>query len=124
MIEAAASIGPHTDAASSLPVLARATLLLRVASAACSRALRLAGVTREDLRFWWQAYGEDSGLWPPGDEPDEFADLQQDVVETVKAAETAARQDGFCVAALCGEYAQTAATMGQFQRACLWSLGL
>ncbi len=44
-------------------MMARALLLLRVASGANRRMLKEAGVPLESLSFWWQPYGEGLGLW-------------------------------------------------------------
>lgn len=56
-------------------VLARATLLLRIANGVCARRLAAAGVRKQDLQFWWTAIGEDGGLWSDYVELDSFADL-------------------------------------------------
>ena len=60
-------------------VLARATLLLRIANGVCARHLADAGVAKQDLQFWWTGYGKNGGLWPDGDELDSFADLWTEV---------------------------------------------
>jgi hypothetical protein len=44
-------------------MMARALLLLRVASGATRRMLIDAGVGLESLGFWWKPYGEGLGLW-------------------------------------------------------------
>lgn len=64
---------PQTDRPDyHLSMMARALLLLRVASGATRRLLIDAGLDLEDLAFWWQPYGEGLGLW---DEPPSAAQL-------------------------------------------------
>lgn len=68
------SIPPLTQA-----VLARATLLLRIASGVCAKRLTDAKVKKQELQFWWSRVGTDGGLWPDDAEPDSFADLWGEV---------------------------------------------
>jgi hypothetical protein len=44
-------------------MMARALLLLRVASGATRLTMKQAGARMETLSFWWQPYGEQLGLW-------------------------------------------------------------
>jgi hypothetical protein len=61
-------------------VLARAMLLLRVATGASQKLLKsLPGVDRSELQFWWLRLGKDRGLWHDGDELTSFVDLWADV---------------------------------------------
>ena len=60
-------------------VLARATLLLRIANGVCAQRLEIAQVTKKDLVFWWTRFGENGGLWLSGAEPDSFAELWGEV---------------------------------------------
>ena len=64
-----------------LQVIARATLLLFVASASARKLLADASYTEDDLAFWWKQYGADRGLWPmstsPGDKFEPWADIAQ-----------------------------------------------
>lgn len=74
-----------------LEVLARATLLLRLASGAAAAVLSRSNLTEASLRFWIEGVGEDRALWHSGDYPDELTDLWADIevaLEDVSAAET------------------------------------
>jgi hypothetical protein len=53
-------------------VMARALLLLRVASGATRQLLVDSGIRFEHLQFWWHPYGQGHGLW---DEPPAAAEL-------------------------------------------------
>jgi len=62
-----------------LQVISRATLLLRIATGACSQLIKKADFGRNDLKFWWKPFGEDRGLWKPKNEPDNLKDLWADI---------------------------------------------
>jgi hypothetical protein len=62
-----------------MSVIARSMLLLRITSAAVNDLLMQASITKSELEFWWREIGEEIGLWEPGLEPDQMADLWQDV---------------------------------------------
>lgn len=66
-----------------LQVLARATLLLRVAAGASSQLLGKSSFGSDELEFWWKPLGEARGLWPPDSEPDEIVDLWADVEQAL-----------------------------------------
>jgi hypothetical protein len=70
---------PSGHARHHVQVLSRAAILLRLASGACVRLLQAVGVQRSDLAFWWKPFGEHHGLWRPGEEPLQFADLWEDI---------------------------------------------
>lgn len=66
-------------------VIARALLLLRVASGAVRRLFLDAGVDLDGLAFWWHSYGAERGLWdaPPDgrDVADTWADAEDALAE-------------------------------------------
>jgi hypothetical protein len=64
-------------------MMARALLLLRVASGANRRMLKAAGVPLERLAFWWQPYGQGLGLW---DQPAPTVEELTDGWDDAKAA--------------------------------------
>ena len=70
-------------------VLARATLLLRIANGVCAQRLEIAQVTKKDLVFWWTRFGENGGLWLGGAEPDSFAELWGEVDSALDDVEDA-----------------------------------
>ena len=106
------------------PILARALLMLRLASARASVLLAAAGVSKSDLKFWWLPLGTDLGLWYDLDEED-FVDLWTDVADAKESAEDRISDlpEGSSVRAvsvvLSGDV-----TLTQFSRAPLWLLGL
>ena len=60
------------------PILARALLMLRLASARAAHLLAAAEVSKADLKFWWLPWGTDLGLWDDL-EDDDFLNLWSDV---------------------------------------------
>jgi hypothetical protein len=61
-----------------LQIISRGALLLRTASAACSRLFQAGGIAAADLKFWWSTIGENRGLWERNAEPADFKDLWAD----------------------------------------------
>ncbi len=106
------------------PVLARALLMLRLASARSASLLADAGVSKDDLEFWWEALGTDMGLWESSGELDAFADLWRDVEEAISQARErmAAIPNGTSVYAV-SRVLSREVSLTQFSRAPLWLLG-
>ncbi|MDP2937136.1 MAG: hypothetical protein Q8O86_11675 [Dehalococcoidia bacterium] len=127
LLTIAAQKGSSSGEAGALPVIARATLMLRLASAACASYFRQANVGRDEVAFWWKAYGIDAGLWDTGGAPSEFSDLWKDVEDAlVDAGQWCSRKrlDAPSIAALKQDMASDLIQLCSFQRACLWSFGL
>lgn len=60
-------------------VIARATLLLRIAAGSCSLLLNAAAINKDSLDFWIGPLGIDHGLWSTHDQPLEYTDLWEDI---------------------------------------------
>ena len=106
------------------PILARALLMLRLASARISKLLSAAGVSRTDLKFWWLPLGTDMGLWHEQDDED-FLELWTDVGDAKDRAEDliSALPVGSSVRAV-SEILSRDLNITQFSRAPLWLLDL
>ncbi len=60
-------------------ILFRSLLILRFSSLYCNQVFKNSpSVDKVNLEFWWKNVGNQLGLWPTANEPDEFADLWQD----------------------------------------------
>jgi hypothetical protein len=70
------------------PTLARALLLLRIASAAGADLLDQAGISSSDIRFWWSRKIADLGLWEPVDDLSNLTQLWGDVSDAIADVET------------------------------------
>jgi hypothetical protein len=78
-----------SDATYHLEVIARAALLLRVATGCCNRMMRRAGIREHDLKFWLDRLGEERGIWHTGSAPADFADLWTDIEDALNDLDAA-----------------------------------
>ena len=114
------SVPPEVNA-----VLSRATLLLRIANAVCALKLDQANVMKDDLRFWWDSFGQDCGYWAPGHEPDTFADLWTDVSDAIGDVNVRLQTYGSpTTMSQIHEVVGPAVSLTQYSRALFWLLGL
>ena len=109
-----------------LPILSRAYLLLRIASAATQDFLSTCSIVKDDLRFWWEALGNDAGLWIPGNLPDQMTDLWADVKDSVDSVEDwyTLNTGMFCTLKVRQDLPFDSWQVNQFTRAGLWAIGL
>lgn len=82
--EIAEILGPgkivsETSAAEPNGILARATLLLRVATSSVQDLLDPVAESRAALEFWWSSVGEAAGLWSSGANRPNLADIWGDI---------------------------------------------
>jgi hypothetical protein len=69
---------------SDLAIISRATLLLRFASGSASQLLAAAGMPAEDLKFWWEAFGQGRGFWEGNKQSNELLDLWANVAAALQ----------------------------------------
>ena len=115
------------DPSHHIQVIARAALLLRVATGACALLLREAGFGHSELEFWWKSLGEEHGLWEPGNEPDELLDLWADVeiaLDEMHEWEVSKSGADVSYAIWRREQAYAISVLGECERIALWGLGL
>lgn len=86
LITTAKRASPASDPQHHMQVMARAVLLLRIATGACAWLLRRTGLGRTEIDFWWQLFGQDSGLWESGSIPAELTDLWADIESALEEA--------------------------------------
>ena len=110
-----------------LQVLSRSFLLLRLASGACARFLRVSGVSLRDLEFWWSEWGAHLGLWDSAQVIPPFEDLWSDVEDALYDLEngnpgpsTHDPSRGIWLRS----NAESLAILGSCERIALWGLGL
>jgi len=60
-------------------IWSRAALLLRVASGSVLRLLMAAGISGEELRFWWNDLGQSRGIWTGDRDLGDLEDLWADI---------------------------------------------
>lgn len=107
-------------------ILARATLLLRVATGLSADLLDQAGSTvKADLEFWWQSQAVRRRLWPEKSPVDSFPDLWQDVEWALESIDEWMGQNSSADRySLWQNYNFETSTLTTTERACLWGLGL
>ena len=108
-----------------LKVIARAALLLRLATGASANLLAHGKASSDVLRFWWEALGRDSGLWRSAGPPDDLTDLWVDVEEALTVnREWVAETSDSSVGSWIASRAAALQTLGSCERIGLWGLGL
>jgi hypothetical protein len=124
--DAQGSDGPESNS-HPRQVLARAFLLLRVATGFCQQAIIALNVNRTETEFWWQTVGLDRGLWATGNAPEEFFDLWSDIAIALGDSRDwldAADAADVSYHAFWQQCAHSAITLGTSERIGLWGLGL
>jgi hypothetical protein len=105
-----------------LHVMARAALLLRVASGLTTELYGRAGVGLRDFDFWWQRLGLDRGFWPPQAMPEYLTDLWPDVEDALTVAEDrGAMSQGASYHTLVRRCGDAFPTLSGCERIALWS---
>ena len=75
----AKNVSPIESDQCAMQVIARAAMLLFVATRSASIHLSNAGYTRDDLSFWWKRFGIDRSLWADDAVPDDPRDAWADM---------------------------------------------
>ena len=115
-----------TDLNHSKEVLARAALLLRVATGSVADMLSDVTITGgSELEFWWSDRAVRRRLWPKDSPPSTFADLWLDVSDAAEAITSWVADDGpQCHHGLWHDHGKDAAALATTERVALWGLGL
>lgn len=118
--------GDDEAVAGHIPVICRATLLLRLASGACADTLREAGVDAEKAGFWWRTLGVERGLWTPENEPEMLTDLWLDIQDSLDELRAWGQQDiqGVSFHQWRDQCCRALVRLGELERVALWGLGL
>ena len=122
----ARSTQPVSNVNHSKQLLARAALLLRLATGR-ARELLAGTEPREILQFWWSQPGVSRRLWRTDDPPSPFSDLWEDVSESMDSVEGWLSNDRAtdpCAHDFWNKHAADASVLSTTERICLWGLGL
>jgi len=126
LADAASKHGPEHEN-HSREVVARAFLLLRVASGAAQEHLeRAAPNAASELEFWWASPAVARSLWPGDEPPMSFIDLWTDVKEAMGSIRLWLDNPDVVPShfSLWRDQAAAAAVLGTPERVALWGLGL
>lgn len=110
-----------------ISVIARAILLLRLASAACNDFMQKSGIDGTDVEFWWSDIGKDIGLWESSTIYGPMTDLWADVEIALETVETWTDQNRSSTAGTRQARRDIPFDLWQlekFQLAGLWAIGL
>jgi hypothetical protein len=109
-------------------VMARASLLLRLATGACEERVKsLSNETREKLEFWWLPVGEDRGLWDHGGQPASFSELWTEIEESFRDLnqwQDQLQAGNMTCGKLWREQSRAASILSSCERIAFWGLGL
>lgn len=108
-----------------IQVIARAVVLLRVATGAAR--LNVKQLPPQDvgrLAFWWSPIGEDRGLWDAGAPPQQFADLWQDIDIALTELRDWRTGGGASRRTLFDSAPRVVQYLGSCERVALWGLGI
>lgn len=110
----------------SISILARATLLLRIAVGLVSQIYKAGGIQKDELNFVWDNYSIDNGFWSPGNLYSDFNDLWNDVQSSVNDLKLDVEDPGLDtdMFSIKNRRAQEVIHFGQINRACLWGLDI
>jgi hypothetical protein len=109
-----------------LQVMARAALLLRLATGMSTDLAHRAGFTGGDLGGWWSAIGLQRGFWEAPDQPTPLTELWGDVAVALEDLELWEGLNPLPSASYAGWHQQQSLAtrrLGGFERVALWSIG-
>ncbi len=126
LIEMAMGTKKKEDPYNHMQVIARALVMLRMATGASYRLLESAKFGKTELEFWWQGLGEDFGLWNDSTRPENVTDLWADVSTAITQLTLwmQTNQATANYASWQNECASEISVLGSCERIGLWGLGL
>lgn len=109
-----------------LQMMARAALLLRIATGSSQMLLRTNSITAETLRFWWEPIGTQRGFWEDGSPPtpltSSWADIEEALAEVGNWQGSVGNPSSY--RALRTGIPRPLTRLGGLELAGLWGLGL
>jgi hypothetical protein len=106
-------------------ILARAMLLLRLATGSTLRLIRSAGISAEKLGFWWSQLGINRGLWDGAKDHSELLDLWDDITalfEDIRIFRDTTPVADQTFQMISARLPQVVAGLGGCERVAIWSL--
>lgn len=124
LIHEAGQLSSVDDPKHHLQVLARATLLLRIATGLNAKILKHAHFTKADLEFWWRPYITDHGVISNGGIIPDFTDLWDDAeiaLQDISNWETGTARP-YSYWDLATNVSSQLSKLGECERIALWGL--
>lgn len=108
----------------SLSIIARATLLLRVSIGLVSQLFSLGGVSQSDLNFVWKNYGDNNGFWDSGNMPSDFEDLWLSIQTPIQDLKNWINSGNPSLYSVKKNNPENIIYFTQINRGCLWGLAI
>lgn len=125
MIGQAEKRDPVSSPLHHIQVIARAMILLRIATGSTKNILKgLGAYELGHLSFWWTPIGEARGLWEVGAPPAHFGDLWLDIELSLSRLQTWRDAGGNSRKGLFSGAAEGARSLSSCERVALWGLDL
>lgn len=125
LINLAEASDPVSSPLQHLQIIARATLLLRIATGAVRENLQVLNkVDVDHLDFWWKPIGITRGIWEEGSPPTEFSDLWGDIEVSLDRLHSWRASGGNSKKRLFDGMAEAIRCLSSCERIGLWSLGV
>lgn len=122
LLKAALGGSDYREAQHHVYVMARAALLLRIATGATRAMLHDAGILFTDVKFWWEDIGRSRGLWDQTPDALDLPDLWADVADALSALEGWLIAPGSSYMRLRSDCADSLAVLGGAEIIGLWGL--
>jgi hypothetical protein len=106
-------------------VLARATLLLRLAAGSSLQLIRSSGIAGEKLQFWWNELGVGRGLWDGTKDRTELLDLWDDITvlfEDIRGFQESTPANDQTFQLIGSKIPHVVTGLGGCERVAIWSL--
>lgn len=105
-----------------LPIISRATLLLRVSTGATSILLKDANVEKDKLNFVWDTYGFNNGFWETAKPVSDFYQLWSEIESEYSELSNSVEHLNGSSYTIRNELEDDFNKLSQFNRACLWGI--
>lgn len=119
------SANVSVDDISAEGIWSRAALLLRLASGSVLRLLMAAGISGDEIRFWWNDLGQSRGIWTGDRDIDDLEDLWADidpVLEQLRQYQADTPSDHKTFHDAGTKLANAIAALGGCERFAIWSM--
>lgn len=114
----------NTKSTTAIAIIARATLLLRIAVGLVSQLYKSGGMKKEELKFIWENYGLNSGFWTNGEYPEDFDNLWVDVQPHIQDLDNRVNATGAdnTIFKIRSDKPEELGYFTQVSRTCLWGI--
>jgi hypothetical protein len=116
---------PKEGGDSHASIVARALLLLRIASGSSAQLVRAAGFSGASIAFWWEVIGRGRGLWDGSRDPGDLIDLWADIassLDDISSFRRVVERDRRTFHTIGRDLGATLVSLGSCERVAVWSM--